>query len=76
MLEARAPLPPPPIRGPVEVPPPITRESDEAYLLLRRLHMPQEAEADYREYQSSFRRKGEEERNRLIRHYIDTGDFQ
>jgi hypothetical protein len=77
MLAGRSALPPPPIlQGPVEVEPPVTRECDEAYLLLRRLHRPDEAAADSREYASSFRSTREEERNRLIRLYADTGEFQ
>jgi hypothetical protein len=77
MLPGHAPLPPPPIlQGPVEVEPPVTRECDEAYLLLRRLHRPDEATADAREHDSFWRHTREEERDRLIRLYVDTGEFQ
>jgi hypothetical protein len=76
MLKSQTPLPPPAAPGPVEVRVPVTRECDEAYLLLRHLHRPDEAEADDRRNRLRFARLSEEERNRFIRHYLDTGEFQ
>ena len=76
MLKEQTPLPPPPVPGPVEVSVPVTRECDEAYLLLRHLHKPDEAEADDRRNGLKFARLGEEERDSFIRHYLDTGEFQ
>ena len=76
MLKEQTPLPPPDVPGPIEVPIPVTRECDEAYLLLRHLHRPDEAEVDDRRNQLRFARMSEEERDRFIRHYLDTGEFQ
>jgi len=76
MLEGQTPLPPPGDPGPVEVRVPVTREGDEAYLLLRHLHRPDEAEADDRRDRLRFARMSEEERDRFIRHYLDTGEFR
>ena len=76
MLKGQTPLPPPNIPGPVEVRIPVTRECDEAYLLLRHLHRPDEAEADCGRNGLRFARMSEEERDRFIRHYLDTGEFQ
>jgi hypothetical protein len=76
MLKEQTPLPPPDVPGPIEVPVPVTRECDEAYLLLRHLHRPDEAEADDRRNRLSFARLGEDDRDRFIRHYLDTGEFQ
>jgi len=76
MLKKQTPLPPPDAPGPIEVPIPVTRECDEAYLLLRHLHKPDEAEVEDRRNQLGFARMSEEERDRFIRHYLDTGDFQ
>jgi hypothetical protein len=76
MLKRQTPLAPPDDPGPIEVPVPVTRECDEAYLLLRHLHKPDEAEADDRRNRLKFARLGEEERDRFIRHYLDTGEFQ
>lgn len=76
MLKGQTPLPPSDAPGPIEVPVPVSRECDEAYLLLRHLHRPDEAEADYRRNELRFARMSEEERDRFIRHYLDTGEFQ
>ena len=76
MLKEQTPLPLPDVPGPIEVPIPVSRECDEAYLLLRHLHRPDEAEADYRRNELRFARMSEEERDRFIRHYLDTGEFQ
>lgn len=76
MLEGQTPLPSPTDPGPVEVRASVTRECDEAYLLLRHLHRPDEAKADYGRNGLRFSRMGEEERDRFIRHYLDTGEFQ
>lgn len=76
MLKGETPLPPPTDPGPVEVPVPVTRECDEAYVLLRHLHRPDEPEADDGRNRLRFARMSEEERDRFIRHYLDTGEFQ
>ena len=76
MLNGQTPLAPPHDPGPTEVPVPVTRECDEAYILLRHLHKPDEAEVDDRRNQLRFARMSEEERDRFIRHYLDTGEFQ
>jgi hypothetical protein len=76
MLKGQTPLPPPSVPGPVEVPVSVTRECDEAYLLLRHLHIPDEAEEDDRRYRLNFARMSEEDRDHLIRHYLGTGKFQ
>ena len=75
MLEQRGPLPPPPVRGAMEVQPPQVRECDEAYLLLRHLHIPDAPAADAREYDTSFRRAPQGERDRWIQRYTESGEF-
>jgi hypothetical protein len=76
MLAGQTPVPPPVAPGAIEVKVPVTRECDEAYLLLRRLHAPDEFEADYRRRCLSFARMTEEERTRIIHHYVETEEFQ
>jgi hypothetical protein len=76
MLKEQTPIPPPASPGPIEVAAPGTRECDEAYLLLRHLHKPGEADADDRRYRLSFTRMTEEERDSGIRHYVETGEFK
>jgi len=76
MLNGQTPLPPPSAPGAVEVRVPVTREGDEAYLLLRHLHRPDEADVDDRRYRLAFARMSEEERDRIIRNYLSTGEFQ
>ena len=76
MLKGQSRLPPPYVPGAIEVPVPVTRECDEAYLLLRHLHRPDEAEVDDRRNRLRFARMSEEERDRFIRHYLNTGEFQ
>jgi hypothetical protein len=76
MLKGQTPLPPPQVPGAVEVRIPVTRDGDEAYLLLRHLHKPDEAEADDRRMRLTFARLSEEDRNRMIQHYLSSGEFQ
>ncbi len=76
MLKGQTLLPPPQVPGAVEARIPVTREGDEAYLLLRHLHKPDEAEADDRRMRLTFARLCEEDRNRMIQHYLSTGEFQ
>lgn len=76
MLKEQTQIPLPTVPGPVEVRVPVTREADEAYLLLRHLHRPDEAETDDRRNRLRFARMSEEERDRLIANYLDTGEFQ
>ncbi len=73
MLDRKGALPPAANIGTVEVPPPVTRECDEAYLLLRRLYMPDEADAERTEYESAFRRASERERDEKITRFTDAG---
>ena len=73
MLDRKGALPPPSDIGTVEVPIPVTRECDEAYLLLRRLHIPDEPDADRREYESAFRRAPERERDEKIQRFTEKG---
>jgi hypothetical protein len=76
MLNGQTPLPPPSAPGSVEVRVPMTREGDEAYLLLRHLQRPDEADADDRRFRLAFARMSEEDRDRIIRNYLRTGEFQ
>jgi hypothetical protein len=76
MLRRQTPVPAPPLVGPVETPVPVTRECDEAFLLLRHLHNPDEPEADDRRYRLDFSRQSETERDDMIRHYLSTGELQ
>lgn len=76
MLQGQTPIPPPYVPGAVEVKVPVTRECDEAYLLLRRLHSPDELEADYRRFCLRFARMNEEERDRIILQYVEKNEFQ
>ena len=76
MLKGQTPLPPPEFSGAVEVRVPVTRECDEAYLLLRHLAKPDEAEADDRRQRLAFARMSEEERDHLIRKFLNTGEFE
>ena len=76
MLKEQTPIPRPASPGPIEVAVPATRECDEAYLLLRHLDKPDEADADDRRYRLSFARTTEEERDGLIRDYVETGEFK
>lgn len=75
MLSGKTTLPPPSVPGTVETPFPAVRECDEAFLLLRHLHLPDEPEASYRVYGSRFVRMSNGERDRYIRQYLDTGKF-
>lgn len=76
MLESRVPAPRPEIPGPVEVRVPIPRECDEAYLLVRRMNLPDEPDEQRLRFNSAFIRKPEAERDRAIRAYLETGDVQ
>lgn len=76
MLAGQTPVPPPRGLGPVDVRIPVTRECDEAYLLLRHLHKPNEAEGDFRRNRLKFARMSQEERDNLIHHYVDTREFK
>lgn len=76
MLKRKTPLPAPRYSGPVEVALPVTRECDEAYLLLRHLGIPDEVEADARRNHLNFTRMSEEERDGFIRHFLDKGEFK
>ena len=75
MLSDKTTLPPPTVPGNVETPYPAVRECDEAFLQLRRLHLPDERESSYRMYSSRFVRMTNGERDRYIRQYLDTGKF-
>jgi hypothetical protein len=74
MLGKRTALRPPDL-GPLEVKPPIMRECDHAYLLLRRLAKPDEAETDSHRYGTAFSRLGDKERERLILGYVKSNEF-
>jgi hypothetical protein len=76
MLKEQTPIPPAASTGPIEVPVAVTRVCDEAYLLLRHLDKPDEADADDRRYRLSFARMTEEERDGRIGHYVQTGEFK
>jgi hypothetical protein len=74
MLGKRTALRPPDL-GPLEVKPPIMRECDHAYLLLRRLAKPDEAETDSHRYGTAFSRLSDKERERLILGYVKSNEF-
>jgi hypothetical protein len=75
MLTHREPLPQEPLPEPLEAKLPITRECDDAYILLWRLHLPKsEGEEFQREY--TFVRLTEPERDTLIRHYLEQREFR
>ena len=74
MLGKRTALRPPDL-GPLEVKPPIMRECDRAYLLLRRLAKPDEAEIDSHRYGTAFSRLSDKERERLILRYVKSNEF-
>jgi len=74
MLGKRIALRPPDL-GPLEVKPPVMRECDHAYLLLRRLAKPDEAETDSHRYDIAFSRLSEKERERLILGYVKANQF-
>jgi len=61
--------------GPLEVKPPIMRECDHAYLLLRRLAKPDEAETDSHRYGVAFSKLNEKERERLVLGYAKANEF-
>lgn len=75
MLGRREDLPPPPIRGAMEVKPPVARECDEAFLMLRGLHMPDQPDAERQESNAQFRRLGKAERDQQIKRYLEKGSF-
>jgi hypothetical protein len=74
MLERRTALRPPDL-GAIEVPPPITRECDHAFLMLRRLSRPDEPEDESHRYGTAFSRLSAKRRERLILDYLKTTRF-
>ena len=74
MLGKRTALRPPDL-GPLEVKPPIMRECDHAYLLLRRLFRPDESANDSHRYGTEFSRLNEKQRERLIVGYVKANEF-
>ena len=75
MLQRREVLPPPAVRGAMEVKPPVTRECDEAFLLLRSLHLPDQPDADRQESDSQFRLLRDADRDKQIHRYLEKGIF-
>jgi hypothetical protein len=76
MLKSQTTIPAPEVPGAVEMKVPDTRECDEAYVLLRHLHLPDEIASEDRKYRLMFSRLSEEERDRIIHRYVETGEFQ
>jgi hypothetical protein len=74
MLGKRTALPPPDL-GPLEVKPPIMRECDHAYLLLRRLSKPDESADESHRYGVEFSRLNDKQRERLIVGYVKANEF-
>ena len=70
MLERRTALPTPALPGPVEEPPPVLRECDEGYLLLRRVLRPEEPWREYVLARAEFSRASEAERDAAIASYV------
>jgi hypothetical protein len=70
MLERKALLRPPELYGPIEEPPPVLRECDEAYVLLRRVLKPEEPWREYVVARSEFSRASEAERDAAIASYL------
>ena len=66
MLERTTPLPVPALHGPVEESPPVLRECDEAYLLLRRVLEPEEPWREHVLARAEFSRSSEAERDAAI----------
>jgi len=73
MLARTAPLPVPVLPGPVEEPPPVLRECDEGYLLLRRVLKPEEPWREYVLARSDFSHMTEAERDAAIASSVDGG---
>lgn len=70
MLGRKTLLRPPDLYGPVEEPPPVLRECDEGYMLLRRVLRPEEPWREYVLARAEFSRASEMERDAAIAAYL------